>query len=462
MSLALRLQPETLALAQHAAPQVAYVLLTLAIRGTPPTARAVNWALVADASRSMRIPIISDAQFRRLVRSGGAQEVLVDGVPVWQFSTPLPPELDTSAPNALDYIANALQSVVEYLHHADYVALVACAERATVVVPATPGSQRSQVIQQMERLRRLDLGDETDLAAGLRLGLHELLRVQQPDDGRVGRLVLLTDGFTQDAEACMQLARQAAAAGVAISTLGLGGDFQESLLTALADVNGGRAVFLHEAADIPQVVAQELAATRAVTAHSVALTVAPTPGVQLRHVTRIWPTLTVLEPQPVAGTSRQRSPVQTIHLGDMAAESPLHLLLELLVPAAPPVDPGDSRRVRLAQLQAASTSVRHTPLVDLVATYRPDPAAVPPAVLEAAACASAARMLTRALAAAETNDPDTAARLLNAVATRLDALGQAALAQTARSEAAMLQSTGQTTRLGAKELAYHTRRLGKR
>ena len=75
--------------------------------------RGVNWAFVADASRSMRIPIISDSQFRALARAGGAQETLVDGVPVWQLSGPVPDEIRAQAPSALDHTARALHSVVE-------------------------------------------------------------------------------------------------------------------------------------------------------------------------------------------------------------------------------------------------------------------------------------------------------------------------------------------------------------
>ena len=76
MSLRLSVFPEPIALAPREEAQLCYALVTVEADANG-AARPVNWALVADASRSMRIPIVSEAQFRELVREGGAQEVLV-------------------------------------------------------------------------------------------------------------------------------------------------------------------------------------------------------------------------------------------------------------------------------------------------------------------------------------------------------------------------------------------------
>src|SRR5436190_798786 len=83
------------------------------------------------------------------------------------------------------------------------------------------------------RIPSLNLGEQTDLAHGIELGLNELRRgrATQPDGGRADRLLLLTDGFTQRPEECLRLASIGAAEGVAITTIGLGGEFQEDVLT---------------------------------------------------------------------------------------------------------------------------------------------------------------------------------------------------------------------------------------
>src|SRR5262245_51854787 len=255
-------------------------------------ARPVNWALVADASRSMRIPIVDEAQFRALIREGGAQETLVDGVPVWQLSGPVPPDVRAASRSALDHVARALHSVVERLDARDRFALVACAEEAVVLARSASGAQRAELARGIARLASLNLGEQTDLAHGLELALNELRRGR--DEQRVERLLLLTDGFTQRSDACLALASTAAAEGVAISTIGLGGEFQEEVLTALADRSGGRALFLHKPDDIPRTIAAELDAARAAAARAVALRVAPATGAALRRVTRIRPDLATL------------------------------------------------------------------------------------------------------------------------------------------------------------------------
>jgi hypothetical protein len=447
-TLTLTFSPTPLTLGLLREPQLCYVLLTVRAAGTC-SARAVNWALVADASRSMRIPIVDEAQFRTLVRHGGAQEALVDGVPVWQLNGPVPPDVRAAAQSALDQVAHALHTVVERLDAQDRFALIACAEEAVLLARSTAGDQRAELARGIARLKGLNLGEQTDLARGIELGLHELRR------GRAGqraeRLLLLTDGFTQRPEACLQLAGAAAAEGVTICTIGLGGEFQVEVLTALADRSGGRALFLRTIAEIPRAVASELAAARTVAARSVALRVAPAPGVALRRATRIRPSLTALFESP-STDGAGAGPID-LHLGDLEAPAPAVLLLEFL---APPHAPGHAPLGQLVLTAEGVAAVQE----DLLVSYQASAPLPPLDVLDAAARASAARLQRRALAALASSQTAEAIRLLRAAATRLDDLGERTLAEAARGQAAALEHTGRADSLAAKELAYATRRLG--
>jgi hypothetical protein len=154
--------------------------------------------------------------------------------------------------------------------------------------------------------------------------------------------------------------------------------------------------------------------------------------------------------------------VHTLHLGDLQQKQPVSVLLELLAP--PVLNLGDmsTRRVRLAQVYARSDTGPHTAPLDMVATYTPAPSPAPDAVLDAAARSNAARLHRRALDAAAGGDRATAVTLMRSAAARLTELGESALAAMAHQEASTLEQTGHTTRLGAKELTYATRRLGKR
>jgi hypothetical protein len=446
MSLLLSLNPAQLALAPRAEPQLCYALATVAADAGGGAA-PVNWAVVADASRSMRIPIVSEEQFRELVRTGGAQEVLVDGVPVWQLSGPVPEAVRAAAPSALDHTARALSSVIERLDRADRLAVVACAEQAGLLA-AAGGDGRAELVAGVGRLRSAQLGEETDLAAGMRLALQELAR-----GSGVSRLILLTDGFTRDAASCVALAREAAAAGVSVSTLGLGGEFQDDLLTQMADLTGGRAVFLRRAEQIPAAVAAELDAARGVAARALTLTIALPRGAALRNATRLSPALAPLEWEADAEGRRL-----LIRLGDLERGAPVRLLLEIVAPPEPPRAQPGGARVRIAALSAASGAAQAE--ADLVAHYVPGAPPPPPQLLDAAARASAARLQRRAAEAAARGEGEAAAGLLRAAAARLDELGEPGLAAAARREAEALAATGRGTGLGARELTYATRRLG--
>lgn len=447
-TLTLGLNPDPLTLSPLGEPQLGYLLLSIEARGDGG-ARPVNWALIADASRSMRIPIVDEAQFRALIRDGGAQETLVDGVPVWQLSSPAPPQVRSAATSALDQVAHALHSIVERLDSQDRFALIACAEEAVLLTRSTSGERRVDLVRGISRLSSLNLGEQTDLAHGIELGLNELR--QGRDDRRAERLLLLTDGFTQRPEACLELAGSAAGEGVAISTLGLGGEFQEDVLTALADRSGGRASFLRTPDEIPQAIAAELSAARAVAARAVDLRIAAEGGAVLRRVTRIRPTLASLYENHAP--ERPLAAPPTIHLGDLAAGRPATLLLEFLAPAH------GLGRAPLGRVMVGADGAPATEAA-LFVGYQSGAPAPPAAVFDAAARASAARLQRRALTALAAGTPAEAVRLLRAAAARFADLGERSLAADADAQAAALERTGRTTALDAKQLTYATRRLG--
>ncbi len=444
-TLSLSISPSPLLIEARREPQVCYVLLTIRATGDPGAAlRPINWALVADASRSMRIPIVDEQQFRSLLRNGAAQETLVDGVPVWQLSGPVPPEVRDSASSALDHVAHALHTIVERLTSDDRFALVAFADEPLLLAPIAPGSERVTLVRAIERLSAIDLGDETDLVAGMALALSQ---VRAGRDGRrADRIVLLTDGFTRRPAACLALADEAAGEHIAITTLGLGGEFQDDLLTALADRSGGHALFLKRAAAIPRAVSAELESARAAAITAVAISIAPARDVRLRRVTRMRPALALLA-EPVGAAAAD---VVGLQLGDLAVGAPVTLLLEFLAPAA---EPGP---LWLGAILAASAGSRAAQL-DLQATVTRGAPELPADLRTAAARAMAARLMRRAITAGE---PVEAARLMRVAAARFDDLGERALAAAAREQADAYERDGRAAGLATRELTYATRRLG--
>ncbi|MEF3275974.1 MAG: VWA domain-containing protein [Chloroflexus sp.] len=442
MALQVRYAPEPIGLPALAQPQVAYAHVTIAagIGNSLP----LQMVIVADASRSMRIPIVSEEQFRELARSGGAHEVLVDGVPVWQLATPLTTESRASYPSALGYTSRALHSLIERLDKRDRLALIACASDAVVLAPATPGDRHSDLIAAVARLPSLRLGETTNLAQGLQLALAQSIN---SGEEAVRRIVLLTDGFTTDRTLCISLAREAATRGITISTIGLGGTFEEVLLTQLADLSGGRASFAREASDIPAIMAAELDAARRATTQAITVDVTLPHTVSLRHVTQLAPALTVLEP-----VSTEHGRRVTLYLGELQQGEETRLLWEFLVAPGPP----NSQR-RLARLRITSGS--EMTQCDIIGHYTPNAVNPPPSLLPVISRAMIARLHYRATIARQRGDLIAASNALTQLATQLRAAGQNELAQIALSEAAAILQQTPTPTLTAKELSYATRRL---
>ncbi|WP_322822130.1 vWA domain-containing protein [Chloroflexus sp.] len=442
MPLHIRCTPEPIAIPALNQPQVAYLHLTIAAAGT--TGLPLHMTIVADSSRSMRIPILNEQQFRDIVRGSGAHEVLVDGVPVWQLNNPLSSEQRSRYRSPIDYTTHALHSLIERLDHNDRLGLIACASDAIVLASGIPGSRRAELVAAIARLPALRLGETTNLAQGLQLALAQFVAA---DDATVRRIVLITDGFTTDQTLCLTLAREAAARGISLSTVGLGGSFEEHLLTQLADLSGGRAGFVYDAADIPAIIAAELENARQTTAQALTLQCNLPQTVSIRRITRLTPTLTVLNP-----LSTEHGRRLTIHLGDLRHGEEVRLLVEFLVA---PGTAGQQRRLARLHLNSGQSHIIH----DVVAHYVPNAINPPSELLPIISRATIATLQQRADQARQQGDYAMAAQTLRQLANRLYELAEPDLAALAMAEATALAHNHQSSTT-AKELTYATRRLG--
>lgn len=101
-------------------------------------------------------------------------------------------------------------------------------------------------------------------------------------------LMLLSDGQAnvgeKDPLVLGQRARESFGHGVSVSTLGVGLDYNEELMTRLADQGGGRYHFIQGTEAIPRVLSDEFAGLVATVASGIEVTMHMAPGVQVRQV----------------------------------------------------------------------------------------------------------------------------------------------------------------------------------
>lgn len=438
-----------------AEPRLVYLLIDTR-SGLPVSATAqvpVNLGLVLDISESMRLPVLNQQQFEELVRMGHVKEVISDGIPVWTFPH-IPDHIRRNAPSNLDAVKQALRDAVAYIEDHDRVSLTVFAGTARDILNQVSGRERNSIPQVVQTLDALELGDETMMGAGIASGMAAVQRGGSA--GSLTRLIVLTDGYTKDVDRCRQLAQQARAAGIALSTLGIGTDFNERLLTEVADESQGNAYFAKAPSELPPAFAQELAAVQSIAIRRLAARVRLSAGVELRRAHRVRPAIATLRDVEIQDRTA------TFDLGDLEADHPPALLLELIIPSRGP------GMFRIAQVTlsydlpgGAGGSSGAQSTCEALLEYNREVASPPlnPLVMNIVERVTAFSLQTRALDDAAAGNIQGATSKLRSAATRLLDMGETDLANAAEQEAQRLEQSGQVSSEGAKKLHYATRRL---
>ncbi|MBI2333602.1 MAG: DnaJ domain-containing protein, partial [Chloroflexi bacterium] len=141
--------------------------------------------------------------------------------------------------------ATAVQ-LIRNLRPQDVLSIVAFSDRAEVIVPAAISLDKRK---QESSVQMIQPSGGTEIFQGLEAGLKEVRRTLDPS--RVNHIILLTDGNTYgDEQACLKLAEQAAALNVGITGMGIGHEWNDIFLDAIAGRTGGSSVYISQPRDI--------------------------------------------------------------------------------------------------------------------------------------------------------------------------------------------------------------------
>ncbi len=160
---------------------------------------------------------------------------------------------------------------LEIMDRRDVAAVVVYDSNASVLVPARSAGEQSFFSKSVSRIRP---GGSTALYDGVRLGAEQLQSFV--DEGYVPRIVLLSDGMANvgpsSTEELARLGRTLARREMTITTIGLGLDYNEDLMTALASESGGNAYFAKDANTLPEIFARDMEDAVTLTARRVRVT----------------------------------------------------------------------------------------------------------------------------------------------------------------------------------------------
>lgn len=186
----------------------------------------------------------------------------------------------------LDAAKQAADWLVERLRPTDKVALVAYDSEVSLLAPlAAAGS--SELGRAIASLRS---GSMTNLSGGWLRGLGEL---ERGNGGATRKILLLTDGLANegitDPDQLVSLATGARGRGVGTTTIGFGDDFDEDLLTKMADAGGGKAHYAATPEAAPAIFADELEGLTSLAAQNVTLEIRPTADVEMFSILNDYP-----------------------------------------------------------------------------------------------------------------------------------------------------------------------------
>src|SRR5216683_600533 len=232
----------------------------------------------------------------------------------------------------LNNVKEAVKMVLDRLEPTDYVSVVIFDDTSQVIIPSMPANDPIGMKAAIDRIR--DAGG-TAMSLGMIQGLNELRRWNIPN--AINRMILLTYG---DSDRCRQLARDAKAAGISIYPLGIGADWDESLLDDVGELSGGMpAEFIRNPADALNVFQQQLQSAVAVAVRNATVILRLPAGVTPKKAVKVLPIISDL------GQSVLSDRQIVIPLGDLEKDNAQSVLLELMI------DPRPAGLFRIAQTE---------------------------------------------------------------------------------------------------------------
>jgi uncharacterized protein YegL len=221
----------------------------------------------------------------------------------------------------MDQARLAVQQAVRSLHTGDAFSLVTFSNE--VKCPFEPvGVDETTVSTILDTLQHITPGGNTDLCAGLELGIKNAMKFKQDNN----LVLLISDGQANEGETDLEKigirAMKAHKKGLLVSTLGIGSDYNEALMTEIATQGNGRFYHVQDARKIPAFVAGELGEVAALAARDLNI-----------HLT--LPDGATLVPLSAAYPVQQVGEQAVISVGDIPCDTELEIPLRLALLAQP-------------------------------------------------------------------------------------------------------------------------------
>ncbi|HYG36461.1 MAG TPA: VWA domain-containing protein [Clostridia bacterium] len=173
----------------------------------------------------------------------------------------------------------AAMGLVDQLFPGDIFSLVTYSDSTEVVL-------RAQEVEDKEalkrRISRIQSGGSTALYAGVQSGAEQIAR--HFSDKRINRIILLSDGLANvgpsSPRELRNLGRSLSEKGIAVTTIGVGDDYNEELMAGLAEASDANYYYVKDTEKLPEIFAKELGELLTVAARDVKIEIICPEGVR--------------------------------------------------------------------------------------------------------------------------------------------------------------------------------------
>lgn len=173
----------------------------------------------------------------------------------------------------------AAMELVGQLTAEDTLAIVAYSARARVVSPAAAVTDQASL---KEIIQRISTDGGTALYAGVELGASEVRKHES--SARINRVILLSDGLANIGPSSpadlRRLGNRLSEEGISVTTIGLGDDFNEELMSGLAEASDANYYYVKDTEKLPEIFMKELGGLATVVARSIRIEISCPRGVE--------------------------------------------------------------------------------------------------------------------------------------------------------------------------------------
>ncbi len=239
-------------------------------------------------------------------------------------------EEDGTGLNRLRRVQNAVLAALPMLRPADSLSLVAFGHDAAVILEPTTLAERDRIAEVVRQLDRIEVDPGgTAMDAGMRLARDLLAPRASPEV--LSQMLVLTDGETSGDQACRELAEQLPGLHVQLTLMGVGTEWNETLLKEMARLGKGNWYYIDadQPAETERIFGIEFGHLTSALFTDVALLVRPVRDVRIKRCRQVVPEIRDLQLEQCDDRLLKAT------VGTLGRDQTAKFILDLSLPARP-------------------------------------------------------------------------------------------------------------------------------